>query len=271
MDIGELWQEHKRWLLGCAVGLLVYLIGGMVIESIYSTDAVEAQRARALRSFAPGETYTQAALSQAREEQGQLEVELARLRDALEFRQAPRFSLAEPGEPDDLHFSRVQLELRKELLGRANNLNVDLARGDLIWPAAVGEEIPSVLLGLALLDQAVNRLLDAHEEVVQRNPGALGLQVIESFKVDRAVGRGRPRVTRYRAARQEFDPEQNVRQETVTFSFRADTATTVRFLEACRNPDNPLALVELSLHQGMPGEPLQVRGTLAGNTFHNLD
>jgi hypothetical protein len=89
--------------------------------------------------------------------------------------------------------------------------------------------------------------------------------------VDRAVGGRRPRVTRYRAARQEFDPEQNVRQETVSFSFRADTATTVRFLEACRNPDNPLALVELSLQQGAPGEPLQARGILAAITFRDLD
>lgn len=271
MDIGELWQEHKRWLLGCAVGFLVYLIGGMVIESIYSTDAVQTRGTRALRSFVPAETYTQTALSQAREEQGQLEDQLARLRDALEFRPALRFHLGESGEPDDLQFSRVQLEVRKELLGRANNLNVDLARGDLVWPAAVGDEIPSVLLGLALLDQAVNRLLDAHEQVVQANPGALGLQVIESFKVDRAVGLGRSRVSRYRASQKQFDPEQNVRQETVSFSFRADTATAVRFLEACRNPDNPLALVELTLHQGMPGEPLQVRGILAANTFTDLD
>ena len=39
-------------------------------------------------------------------------------------------------------------------------------------------------MGLALLDQAVTRLLNAHEVVVEEDPEAYGLQVIESFTVE---------------------------------------------------------------------------------------
>ncbi len=159
------------------------------------------------------------------------------------------------------------MELLRELLDRADNLNVDLARRDLAWPSAVGEEVPSVLLGMALLDQAVNRLLDAHDRVMEQNPEALGLRLIESFRVDGNVALPRARI---RGPRRGFDPQEYLRQETVSFSFRADTATTMLFLESCRDP-SPLTLVELSLHQGQPGEALQVEGKLAVFAFRELD
>ncbi len=75
MDIGELFEEHKRWILGCALGLLVYLIGWFaVIPGIYNTDELTAQRLRLQRSYQPSETYTPAALSLARQEQEQLQI-----------------------------------------------------------------------------------------------------------------------------------------------------------------------------------------------------
>ena len=267
MDIGELFEEHKRWILGCALGLLVYLIGWFaVIPGVYSTDELSSQRLRLVRSNRSQETYTPAALASAREEQEQLDDELTRLREALEFHVPPRFLLEGRSESYDQHFSRVQSELLRELLDRADNLNVDLARRDLVWPLAVGEEVPSVLLGMALLDQAVNRLLDAHDRVMGENPEALGLRRIESFSVDGNVALSR----RFRGPRRGFDPQEYLRQETVSFSFRADTATTMFFLESCRDP-SPLSLVELSLHQGQPGEALQVKGKLAVFVFRELD
>jgi hypothetical protein len=269
MDIAELWQEHKRWILGCAVGLLVYLIGGMVIQGIYSTDAVTSQILRQRRGFQPGEMYTSQALTLARGEQSSLAEELTRLRGALEFNPEPRFLLEGRAEPDDLHFSQVQSDLRKELLDRANNLNVDLSQTNLVWPRAVGEEIGPVLLGLALMDQAVNRLLDAHERVVEPDPEALGLQLIEFFRVESIPGNRRG--ARYRRPSQGFDPEASLGEELVSFAFRADTATTMLFLESCRDPSNPIALVELSLHRGQLGEPLLVKGKLAAITFKSLD
>ncbi len=271
MDIAELWEEHKRWILGCAVGLLVYLIGGMVIQGIYSTDAVASQSLRLRRGFQPAEMYTRGALGSAREEQTDLAKELTRLRGALEFKPEPRFLLDGRAKDDDLHFAQVQRELRKELLDRANNLNVDLAPTNLVWPRAVGGEIGSVLLGLALLDQAVNRLLDAHERVVEGDPQALGLQLIEAFRVEQILG-SRPRgTTGYRRLRQGSDPEESLGEDIVSFAFRADIATTMRFLESCREPGNPIALVEMSLHRGQLGEPLQVKGKLAAITFKGQD
>lgn len=272
MDFAELWQEHKRWLMGCAAGLLVYLIGGMVIGSIYSTDSVTSEILRLQRRFQPGEMYKPEALALARQERGQLDEELERLRAALEFKPEPRFLLEGRSEPEDLHFSRVQRDLQRELLDRANNLNVELARGDLQWPRAVGDEIPEVLMGLGLLDQAVTRLLDAHEVVVEEDPEALGLEVIESFRVDGSLaGRSRGRATRISRRRQAYDPADSLEEQTVSFSFRADTRTTTLFFEACRNPENPIVLAELSVHQGQPGETLQVKGKLAAIAFRPQD
>lgn len=267
MDLAELWQEHKRWLMGCAAGLLVYLIGGMVIGSVYSTDAVTGEILRLQRRFQAAEMYKPEALALARREREQLDEELMRLRAALEFKPEPRFRLEGRSEPEDLHFSRVARDLQRELLDRANNLNVELARADLRWPRAVGEEIPDVLIGLALLDQAVTRLLDAHEVVVEEDPEAFGLQVIESFTVDGALaGFSRARGTGI-SRRREYDPASSLEEQTVSFSFRADTRTTTLFFEACRDPDNPIVLVELSVHQGQPDETLQVKGKLAAIAF----
>ena len=44
MDLHDFWQENKRWILGIALGFLVYLIGGTVIRDAYTDPGLSSTR-----------------------------------------------------------------------------------------------------------------------------------------------------------------------------------------------------------------------------------
>ena len=46
MDVGAFVQENKRWLLGCAIGGLVFFIARGVISSIYDPDVARGKPRR---------------------------------------------------------------------------------------------------------------------------------------------------------------------------------------------------------------------------------
>ena len=62
MDVGEFAQENKQWLVGCAIGAVVWLIGGAIVDSI-SAPAPLPRRQDTLR-----EAYRRAELEAAQDQ-----------------------------------------------------------------------------------------------------------------------------------------------------------------------------------------------------------
>ncbi len=261
MDLHDIWQENKRWILGVIAGLLIYWTGSTIVKGIYSTAAVRQQIRNQQRSVQSEPLYTSEALAAARTEQEELEAARGRLDGALEFVPDDEFLLAGKGDPH-LHFDVVSRRVRRELVHRADALGVEHSESDVNWKPPVGEAIQPTLIGLALLEAAGHRLLDAHERVRSANFDALGLVSVEAFDVTaHNVGRrGRSTRGRPRAAAS----SSSVQEHRVKFKFRADEATTLLFLEACRSQEPHIALgADFLMTPGAaPGGPLTVSGTL---------
>ena len=68
MDLHDIWQENKRWILGVVAGLLIYWTGSTIIKGIYSTAGVRQQIRTQQRSVNAEPLYTSEALAAAREE-----------------------------------------------------------------------------------------------------------------------------------------------------------------------------------------------------------
>lgn len=262
MDIGAFVEENKRWLLGCAFGVVVFFVLRGVLGAFY--DAGQPLRqARAVVGSVPAEIYDQAALDAARQEAEALGAEKQRLVAELAYRIDPAYRLEGHGSPD-AYLGRVGRELKLRLLRAADERDIELQDKDLRWPSPTNpDEIRSVLFGLELIDVACQRLFAVHDAVRSAVPeasGLVGMQLgIEERRTQRGPVRGRPG---------EVDVRDLLDQERVTFTLQCDAATAVAFVEACRSKDKPLVLETLSmLRPQRRGDPLTVKGSFTGIAF----
>lgn len=263
MDPHEIWQENKRWILGVVAGLLVFWVGSTVIGEIYSTTSVSQQIRRAQQSVSSDSFFTREALTAAEEERDALTAERTRLERAVLFEPAPEFLLEGHGDPD-AYFDQVSRRVRNQNVDRADKLGIELPERKIDWPSPVGEEIAPTLIAVNLLDEALDRLFDAHEMVRAWDPESLGLVAIERFKILSGRGGGSGvRAPRRATAKQ--DSADLILEDQVQFRFSADEATVRLFLEACGSREPRITLTpDFKMTAGrVPGEPLDVTGKIS--------
>jgi hypothetical protein len=266
MDVGEFVQENKRWLLGCALGGIVFLIGKTVIETIYDPGSLVGQASRIATSASATELYDTAALTAAREEGEQLAQERQRLQQELSFAPAPRYQLAGQTIGPEDYYLQVGRELKQQIFRQAQMLDVQVADKDLSWPAGgTVDEVRGLLFGLELVDETSKRLFAAHEAARQLDAGVTGLRAIQQLRIeDRRQVRSAPRTLRPG----EIDLRDHFVQERLQFTFQSDPATALLFLESCRRPGKALVVDSVVITQGTrPGEPITVKGSLVGILF----
>ena len=85
MDVSEFAQENKQWLVGCAIGAVVWLVGGAIVDSVTAPDASSRRQDR-LR-----EAYSSSQLAAAQEANDLLSTERRRLTEELAFEVAPKY------------------------------------------------------------------------------------------------------------------------------------------------------------------------------------
>ena len=112
MDAGAFVQENKHWLIGCAIGGVVWMIGSSVISTLYP----QAPRNPKLGLT---EAYDRNALDQARDENEQLNEELIRLKSEMAFEVAPGYS--EWSGPADQHLFVSGRNLKQAILDEAGD------------------------------------------------------------------------------------------------------------------------------------------------------
>lgn len=257
MDVGAFVQENKRWLLGAAIGGVVWWIGSSVIASVYD---VRVPSAKALG--APAEAYDATALATAREEQERLGGERDRLTAELRFVQRDRYVLDGKGRPDEYQF-QIGRELRTAIATAANRRDVQVVDAALSWDVPTAfDDIRSTLFGLEILDEVQQRLFAAHDRTRAADENATGLRAIQSLKLEnRRNQRNTLRATRPG----EVDVRDVLRQEQVAFTFQADEPTLLAFLESCRQRDRTLVVESWSVARPQkPGEPCTVKGSVQG-------
>ena len=261
MDVGAFVQENKRWLIGVAVGGIVYLVASAVIASVYDADSSLVEARKLVRQAGNTPLYDGKALNAAREETDRLQAERQRLQAELAFVPTAKYRLEGKGAADEYLF-QVGRALKQSILNAANERDVLVEDKGIAWDVPTGvDEIRGVLFGLELLDELTQRLFAAHDAVRAGNPDAMALRAIPSLKVD-------PRRNQRSLARRgsgEVDLADLLTQERVSFQFQADEATCALFLEACRKPGRTLVLETWQMQQPPRlGEPCSVKGTVQG-------
>ncbi|MCA8956321.1 MAG: hypothetical protein KDC87_09615 [Planctomycetes bacterium] len=270
MDLNDFWQESKQWLLGCAIGFLVFLIGYTVIDRLYNAKGRELHAAAASvqRRLVKDPMYQQQQQQQAQERFQELDRTLNSLREAMHFDLPERFDLKGKGDAE-LHWSSTYGAVRQALYRAANELNIDFPEDAFTWSAPTErDEIQRALVGASMVELAVQHLLAAHKTVTGKSYEALGLRAILDFKMDRrSRSRGRSKKPGERPTAEELVEETRVR-----FKFEADNATVHQFVENCRVGRPRLQVATLKITRGRrSGDPLTVTGELRTLRIKSLE
>lgn len=257
MDASAFIQENKRWLIGCAVGSLVWMIASSVIESIYTVTPAGTKGNLT-------EAYDRNARDTAEQENETLKQELKRLRTELAFVVDDKYT--KWTGPADTHLFVSGRDLRQRILNSASDRDCIVEEKGLIWEPVTGIDlIRKALFGLDVCDEIQKRLFAAHDATIAHDEDAMGLAVIDSIKLEsqrfgaRRGGRGR---------RGEINIDDLLTEQRVTLQFQADEPTIAKFLELCRKPNRTLVIDRWTVTKPpRPGEPSMVKANLSGIAF----
>ncbi len=263
MDVGAFVQENKRWLIGCGIGAVAWLIGGAIVDTVF--NPISAAKSPKSLGAPTTDVFDQAALTAARTEGEQLATSVQQLRAANAFVQSDRYLPANKGKLDEYQY-QVGRALKQAILGAADDRDVQVTESGLSWDVPTGvDDIKGVLFGLELLDEVQQRLFAAHDAVRKANEDAPGLRAILTLKVDSRRG---PRSAARTLRPGEVDPRDAFVQEQVSFQFQASEPVVLGFLESCLKPGRTLVVDGWQLLKPQrPGDPCTVKGTAFGIAF----
>ncbi|MCB9878461.1 MAG: hypothetical protein H6835_12750 [Planctomycetes bacterium] len=259
MDAGAFVQENKRWLIGCAIGGLCWLIGATVVDSLYTRTMPTGKSLGA-----PDEVYDQSALDAAQAENEALEAELKQLKASLTFVPAARYTTW--NGPADQHLFLTGRELKERVLQAASDRDVLVDDGAIGWDVPTGvDDIRRVLIGLDLVDEVQRRLFEAHDATRSDDDTARGLVAVLALKLESLRNR---RAMQSGRRRDGIDIDDLLDQQTLNLQFQADEPTLAGFLEALREPQRTVVLDSWQVQRPQrPGEVCTVKATLSAIVF----
>lgn len=260
MDVHEIWQENKRWIVGVLIGVVLFFIAKTVLASMHDSDRIVRQARSEANKVNSEPMFDQKALTELRAESDALTAAAAALVKAVDFTPRPEFDLKGKGS-FHLHFDQVSRQARARVLAGAERAGVDLSAKDMQWPTPTSqEETQSVLIALDLLDDAMARAFAASREVRAADPDAVGLVAVDDLRIEgeRKGARGR---------RRSADAGDRIKEYRVTFKLRADAPTVTMMLEKFKSGGRPINLgsvppLKITLDGKRPSDPLIVSGAL---------
>ena len=164
MDLNDVWQEHKRFILTVAVGALVFLIANLIVSSIYEDDLARANsRSLATRRELAKPLYVARDRNRAQEQNDQLRAALEQLEARVAFQPREEFTLDPDGGAESIQYQRIASRVRDDLLPRAARANLVL-EDTLGLPALSPTEpykIERYLEALDVVERTVRLAIDA--------------------------------------------------------------------------------------------------------------
>ncbi|MCB9918504.1 MAG: hypothetical protein H6832_08880 [Planctomycetes bacterium] len=260
MDLNDLWQQHKTWLLGILGGLIVFLVANTWISRRFDTTSLDTRIARG-RAELRKSYYGSAQRKSAREDSKLLERERGAVGAMTFFTPRPAFDLAGKGDPT-FHYIPTASQVKRDVRQAMDIANVQFGAPELGMPPnnpVEREEIQETLIALDLVDDALARLLEASRAVQLAQPDARGLAAVDQIRIEAVAA---PRTAGYsRSKSPGVDLGTVVR---VSMRFHCDPMTLQTYLESCAGSSKQRALLvhELMAKAGdEPGEPMEVRIT----------
>lgn len=255
MDLNDIWQQHKAWILGIVGGLLVFVIANSYISQRFDTSSFESKIRKsktALRKRYFGTTQRKSAKSDA--EKLRKELDAVGARAFFEPREA--FDLEGKGDPT-FHYIDASAKTRRKIRQDTDDANVEFSAQQLGQPQVSPverDEIQEYLVALDLVDDALQRLIAASFEVQERRPDARGLAAVDKigiqFESSCSKRRNKTAVDLGRIVK-------------VSMRFHCDPVTLQQYLENCGGADDrrPLLLAPDFVAKAgeEPGDPMEVR------------
>lgn len=260
MDLNDIWQEHKVWILGLLGAIVAFLIVNGLISGHYDTKSLERTIGVSRSKLRQKEWYKAAERRVAMQDKTRLDEELARVEARTYFRIRPKFDLKGKGNAT-LHYLQTTTEVKGRVQEAMDAASVDFTQQQLGLPAnspVDRQETQKTLVALDLIDDALSRLLEASDQVQLGNPDAQGLRALDQIQIDTGSKTVRgPRRFGGRRQRKEVDLGERV---AVKVRFHTDAVTLRSFLESLVTADRrPLLLENLAAKSpDKPGEPMAV-------------
>lgn len=220
MDVGNYWQENKRFLIAVGIGVAVFAGGWAAIDSYLGAE-LRAQRARKSRieSDLRAELYTAADLERASAQNQALLTACEALRKSLEFVPRPEFRMEKGVSATSRYFNAVE-RTREDLTRRAG-------RAGLALPPESGMPLVS-----PTKDAELTRYLEALDAIEQTVSLAIqsGCERIEKIgvKLDPSLLSGKP--------------ISGVERTTIEFNFVGSALPLTQLLCALQDPRNQRVL-----------------------------
>ncbi len=228
MDLNDIWQEHKKFIIAVAAGLLVFLIGETIIGSSYTSKVQASERTlssqrASLRQVKP----TAKNLREIRDVQSDLAARWQAASEKLIFQSGKRFELRDDeARPDDVYFNVVN-EVKREVEEAAERRNIQL-------PDNLG--LPATTPRTREEAKRYLRALDVVQRVVRL---AVEADVLAITDID--IPKGATRSKRNRRSRDDADFLERLE---LRFRVRGSAPSLVRLVESLQAPASYLVLAK---------------------------
>jgi len=163
MDLNDVWQGNKRFILGVGAGFVVFLIGQATIGSLWSSTGPAAavkSRSSKLRKL---ETPSKSSLNKVNTEVSDLDEELESLFGRMAFVTQDAFLLPKREPSPDLLYNEIRSRAGDELVDVAARQNIDVIQtlGLPEFTPSGREAIQRALSGLDIVEMVVETAIVA--------------------------------------------------------------------------------------------------------------
>ena len=171
MDLGDYWQENKRFVTGVGAGVVVFLIGFALVRSYFEGDIQSKRREIGKReSDLAQPMFSATELADAQAQHDALTAAVAELTEAARFEPRPEFVIDPSRGAANAQYLRALSRVREGLLLRANRANVgmDPSLGLPALSPTREAEIERYLEALDVVETVSDIAIDARVDRVER-------------------------------------------------------------------------------------------------------
>ncbi len=157
MDLNDVWQGNRRFILGVGCGAVLLLIAKTVISATWDVGHQRAMAQSLATKLGRTESPTAAEVTRMKAANDAMEKTVAELTKRMQFKTADKFVLPPSGKSPDLVFNEVRARVREELVSIASqrNIQVDESLGMPEFTPSGREAIQRCLSALDIVEQVV--------------------------------------------------------------------------------------------------------------------
>lgn len=168
MDLNDVWQNHRRFILGIGAGLLVTTIAYAVIGSVWDAGGASSAASARLQKLNKMDGVPKSELSAVLGATTAYGERIAELTERMRFKPDPRYVLDKNEKTPDLRFTEIRSLATEALVDVAarGNIRVDESLGLPPFTPAGREAIQRYLLGLNVVQEVVESAILADVRAV---------------------------------------------------------------------------------------------------------